>query len=142
MKIREGVAPDRRVSVEDKEMRHGRKSKSKRFNGYKRHIATDLDSGLILSRAITPANRPEDEAAPGLAGDIEKQGLEIGTLFIDRGYVKAALVDEVLGRGGEIVCRPWIPRSKRAFTKTAFKTCATSPSPARQARWSPSSSAP
>ena len=121
MKIRDGVAPDRRVSVEDREMRHGRKSKSKRFNGYKRHIATDLDSGLILSGAITPANRPEDEAAPDLAGDIEKQGLKIDALFIDRGYVKAALVDEVLGRGGEIVCRPWIPRSKRAFTKTAFK---------------------
>src|SRR6266516_5760549 len=111
-KIREGVAEDRRVSVEDPEMRHGRKSKTKRFNGFKRHIATDLDSGLILSGAITPANRPEDEATPGLAGDIAKQGLEIGTLYIDRGYVKAGLVDEVLGRGGEIVCRPWIARNK------------------------------
>jgi len=40
-RIRDGVAPDRRVSIEDKEMRHGRKSKSKRFNGYKRHIGTD-----------------------------------------------------------------------------------------------------
>jgi hypothetical protein len=121
VKIREGVAEDRRVSVEDPEMRHGRKSKTKRFNGYKRHIATDLDSGLILSGAITPANRPEDEAAPGLAGDIARQGLEIAELFIDRGYVKAALVDEILGRGGEIVCRPWVARSKGLFSKTAFK---------------------
>ena len=38
-------AADRRVSIEDKEMRHGRKSKSKRFNGFKRHIATDVDRG-------------------------------------------------------------------------------------------------
>jgi hypothetical protein len=121
MKIREGVAEDRRVSVEDGEMRHGRKSKTKRFNGYKRHIATDLDSGLILSGAITPANRPEDEAASGLAGDIAKQGFEIGSLFIDRGYVKAGLVDDVLGRGGEIVCRPWVARNKKAFPKSAFK---------------------
>jgi Transposase DDE domain/Transposase domain (DUF772) len=121
VRIREGVAPDRRVSIEDREMRHGRKSKTKRFNGYKRHIATDLDSGLILSGAITPANRPEDEAAPGLAEDIASQGLEIGTLFIDRGYVKAALVDDILGRGGEIVCRPWIARNKGAFPKAAFK---------------------
>jgi len=120
-KIREGVAPDRRVSVEDSEMRHGRKSKTKRFNGFKRHIATDLDSGLILSGAITPANRPEDEATAGLAGDIANQGLEIGTLYIDRGYVKAGLVDDVLGRGGEIVCRPWIARNKSAFPKTAFR---------------------
>ncbi len=121
MKIREGVAEDRRVSVEDPEMRHGRKSKTKRFNGYKRHIATDLDSGLILSGAITPANRPEEEAAPGLAEDIAHQGLEIDELFIDRGYVKAPLVDEILGRGGEIVCRPWVARSKGVFTKAAFK---------------------
>jgi hypothetical protein len=120
-KIREGVAAGRRVSVEDPEMRHGRKSKTKRFNGYKRHIATDLDSGLILSGAITPANRPEDEATPGLAGDIANQGLEIGTLYIDRGYVKAGLVDEVLGHGGEIVCRPWIARNKGAYPKAAFK---------------------
>ncbi len=38
-RIREGVVVDRRVSIADKEMRHGRKSKSKRFNGFKRHIA-------------------------------------------------------------------------------------------------------
>jgi hypothetical protein len=120
-RIREGVAEDRRVSVEDPEMRHGRKSKSKRFNGYKRHIAVDLDSGLILSGAITPANRPEEEAAPQLAEDIANQDLEIGELFIDRGYVKAALVDHVLGRGGEIVCRPWVPTGKGVFTKAAFK---------------------
>ena len=120
-KIREGVAEDRRVSVEDPEMRHGRKSKTKRFNGYKRHIAVDLDSGLVLSGAITPANRPEEEAAPQLSEDIANQHLEIGELFIDRGYVKAALVDDVLGRGGDVVCRPWIPRSKGAFTKAAFK---------------------
>jgi hypothetical protein len=42
-------------------------------------------------------------------------------LFIDRGYVNAALVHDVLGRGGEIVCRPWVPRSKGLFTNAAFK---------------------
>ena len=135
MKIREGVAEDRRVSVEDREMRHGRKSKTKRFNGYKRHIATDLDSGLILSGAITPANRPEDEAAPGLAEDIARQGLEIDELFIDRGYVKAPLVDEILSRGGEIVCRPWVPRGKASSRRRPSRSiCATSPSPVRRAR--------
>ena len=54
VRIRKGVAPDRRISIEDKEMRHGRKSKTKRFNGYKRHIATDLDTMLILACAVTP----------------------------------------------------------------------------------------
>lgn len=47
----------------------------KRFNGYKRHIAPDTDTRLISSCAVTPANRPEEEAAPELALDIQRQGL-------------------------------------------------------------------
>jgi hypothetical protein len=35
VRIAEQVAEDRRVSMEDGEMRHGPKTKSKRFNGYK-----------------------------------------------------------------------------------------------------------
>jgi len=57
-RIRDGVAPERRISITDPEMRHGRKSKSKPFNGYKRHLAADLDSRLVLACAVTPANRP------------------------------------------------------------------------------------
>jgi DDE family transposase/transposase-like protein DUF772 len=121
VKIREGVAPDRRVSVEDREMRHGRKSKSKRFNGYKRHIATDLDSDLILAGAITPANRPEDEAAPELQRDIEQMGRGIAELNIDRGYIASSLVDEVLGAGGQVVCKPWVARNGKSFAKGDFK---------------------
>src|SRR5690349_8671348 len=120
VKIREGVAPDRRVSVEDREMRHGRKSKSKRLNGYKRHIATDLDTDLILAGAITPANRPEEEAAPELREDIAAQGFGIGELNIDRGYVASPLVDEILGTGGEVICKPWPSGSRKVFAKGAF----------------------
>jgi hypothetical protein len=72
VRIREGVAEDRRVSIEDGQMRHGRKSKSKRFDGYKQHLAADLDSTLILAAAVTPANRPEEEATPALQADIER----------------------------------------------------------------------
>jgi IS5 family transposase len=121
VRIREGVAPDRRVSVEDRDMRHGRKSKSKRFNGYKRHIATDVDTDLILAGAITPANRPEEEAAPELQRDIAFQGFGIGELNIDRGYIASPLVDEILGAGGEVICKPWASRSGTAFTKAAFR---------------------
>src|SRR5258705_294651 len=42
-RIREGEAPDRRVSVGDPEMRHGRKSKRKLFNGYKQHLAVPAE---------------------------------------------------------------------------------------------------
>jgi hypothetical protein len=120
-RIREGVAPDRRVSIEDPQMRHGRKSKSKRFDGYKQHLAADLDRDLILAAAVTPANRPEGEAAPALQQDVERQGLHIGELYIDRAYINSSIVDEVLGRRGEVVCKPWNPKNRGLFPKSAFK---------------------
>ena len=51
--LREGVAKDRRISVEDAQMRHGRKSRSVRVDGYKRHILRDLDTGLVRAVGIT-----------------------------------------------------------------------------------------
>ncbi len=43
--LRRGVAKDRRISVEDPHMRHGRKSRSVLFDGYKRHVLRDLGVG-------------------------------------------------------------------------------------------------
>lgn len=122
-RIRVGVAADRRVSVEDGEMRHGRKSKSKRFNGYKRHIAIDLDTELVLACSVTPANRPEEEAAPLLRDDIALQPKrnEVGSLHIDRGYIGSVLVHDVLARRGEVLCKPWVPHNGKLFTKTDFE---------------------
>jgi len=122
-RIRDGVAPDRRVSVADKDMRHGRKSKSKRFNGYKRHIATDLDTRLILACAITPANRPEAEAAPELVADIGRAlpARRVGSLHIDRGYIASELVTDLLARSCDVLCKPWVPRNGKLFTKADFK---------------------
>jgi hypothetical protein len=123
VRIRQGVAPDRRISVEDKDMRHGRKSKSKRFNGYKRHIAADMDTNLVLACAITPANRPEEEAAPVLRDDIARlpDRCEIGQLSIDRGYIGSTLVQDVLARSGEVLCKPWVARNGQLFSKKDFR---------------------
>jgi hypothetical protein len=120
-RIRQGVAPNRRVSVEDKDMRHGRKSKSKRFNGYKRHLAVDLDTTLVLACALAPANRPEEEAVPDLTTDLERGGHQIGNLYIDRGYINSPLVDDVLKRRGKVVCRPWAARNGKLFAKRDFE---------------------
>ncbi len=121
VRIREGVAPDRRVSVEDNEMRHGRKSKSKRFNGYKRHLARDLDSGLILACAMTAANRPEEEAAESLEADLQHLRRSIGELYIDRAYINAPIVEHVLDGGGKIICRPWSAKNGKLFAKSRFE---------------------
>jgi hypothetical protein len=122
VQLHQGVAPDRRVSIEDPEMRHGRKSKSKRFNGYKEHITASLDSELIHACAVTPANRPEEEATPALQEDLEHQGVIIAELAIDRAYVNSALVNEVHRQGGEVLAKPWAARNRPdLFTKTDFK---------------------
>lgn len=123
VRIIQGVAADRRVSIEDPEMRHGRKTKSKRFNGYKQHIATDLDTSLILACAVTPANRPEEEATPQLKADLDLQGASIAQLYVDRGYINSSLVDDVQNANGRVVCKPWLVRGKRPelFKKTDFK---------------------
>jgi hypothetical protein len=118
---RQGVAPERRCSIEDPEMRHGRKSKHKRFNGYKRHVATDLENGLILACAVTPANHPEDEAGEPLKTDIDRQQLgPIDELYIDRGYLSSPVVPAVLKARGAVICRPWGLAQREVFSKADF----------------------
>ena len=119
-RIRQGVAPDRRVSVEDPEMRHGRKSKTKLFHGYKRHIGVDLDTTLILACAVTPANRPEEEAAPTLKADIDRQERAIAAWYCDRGYIASPVISDILDQGGEVICKPWVPRNGNHFSKADF----------------------
>lgn len=120
--IREGVAKDRRISIEDAEMRHGRKSKSKRFDGFKEHIARDLDVPAILACAVTPANRPEEEGAAPLAEDIHHQGLTIREVYIDRAYVNSPLVSATLSSKGKVFCKPWAQRAPKPglFSKADF----------------------
>jgi len=121
-RIRRGVAVDRRPSVEDSEMRHGRKSKSKKFNGFKRHIALDLDTTLIIACEVMPANRAEADACKVLNDDIERQGFVIDSLSIDRGYISSGLVGTVLSRGGTVLCKPWVAKNSHGlFTKSKFR---------------------
>jgi Transposase DDE domain/Transposase domain (DUF772) len=122
-RIREGVAPDRRISVCDSEMRHGRKSRSKRFDGYKEHIARDLDFPVIVACAVTPANRPEELGAVPIAEDIKRQRLRLVELHVDRAYVNSPVVDDVFASGGTVFAKPWGRRAHRPglFTKGDFK---------------------
>lgn len=119
-RIRTGVAQDRRVSVEDPDMRHGRKSSSKRFNGFKSHIAMDIDSDLILACAVMPANRPEEEGIPLLRDDLSIPSYDVGELFIDRGYIASADVRAMADAGRLVVCKPWAHPNGRFFPKRDF----------------------
>jgi len=56
------VAEDRLISLTDAQARHGRKSSSHRFDGFKVHVLGDLVSGLIASVTVTAGNAAD--AAP------------------------------------------------------------------------------
>jgi transposase len=46
--IGEGTAPDRIISITDPEMRHGRKSRAHRFDGFKVSVSSEPTSDMIL----------------------------------------------------------------------------------------------
>ncbi len=81
-KLRKGVAPNRRISIEDKDMRHGRKSRNQRFDGYKRHVLKDLDLGMVRVVGVTCANQPEAEVTQAIETDLKNQKVELKELQI------------------------------------------------------------
>lgn len=85
--LKEGVARDRVVSVPDPEMRHGRKSSSKRFDGHKAAIAVDAESQLITAVEVLAGNAADNEKALKLVEDSEKNtGMEVKEAIGDCAY--------------------------------------------------------
>jgi hypothetical protein len=80
-------------------MRHRRKSRSIRVDGYKRHVLHDLDTGLIRAVGITPANIPEASVTRDISADLERQPVTLKELHIDRGYLSSHLVRERTDEG-------------------------------------------
>jgi hypothetical protein len=117
--LRQGVAPDRRISIEDEQMRHGRKSKSQLIDGYKRHVLRDLDSGLVRAVGITAANQPEASVTDAIGADLASQGVTLRELHIDRAYLSSTWVKD---RPPElaIYCKAWPVLPSDYFTKEAF----------------------
>ena len=54
-RIARKVAPDRVISTVDREARHTRKSKSKRRDGFRGHVAAEPETGLITDCEMTMA---------------------------------------------------------------------------------------
>jgi len=85
--LKEGVARDRVVSVHDPEMRHGRKSRSRRFDGHKAAIAVDAESQLITAVEVLAGNAADNEQALELVQASEKNtGLEVEETIGDCAY--------------------------------------------------------
>jgi hypothetical protein len=69
--LKQAVSRDRLVSVHDPEMRHGRKSASKRFDGHKAQVAVDPESQLITAADVMAGNAPDHERALEMVEQVE-----------------------------------------------------------------------
>jgi len=119
-RMRQGVPPNRLCSIGDTDMRHGRKSSSKGFSGYKRHVATLVDAPLVLAARALPANQPENQAVPILLDEVTLHG-QLAELFIDRGYVSHPRIAELFREKTPVRCRPWPGINRHGlFTKSEF----------------------
>ena len=54
-RIAERVARDRTISTVDTETRHAHKTRSRKHDGFKAHIAAEPDTGLITNAVLTKA---------------------------------------------------------------------------------------
>lgn len=89
--IARGVARDRLVSMTDPCARHGRKSKSRTFNGYKVHVLGDLESGLLTAVSVTPGNRHDGAVAHRLMRRTKDLVQECSRVLADAAYGGARL---------------------------------------------------
>jgi transposase len=65
-----GVAPDRVISTNDPEARHGHKTSARGYDGFKAHVAIDADSGIITATDVTAANVSDAATAEGMLDDV------------------------------------------------------------------------
>ncbi len=119
--IRQGVAPDRVVSHSDPEMRHGRKSASRRFDGHKLDVIGDEGSELVLGVEVRAGNAPDGEGAVGLLAQVQAlPGIAITTLLADMAYSDGDVREAVEAQGTELVAKVAPVANSGRFPKTDF----------------------
>jgi transposase len=119
--IKQGVSPGRIVSVHDPEMRHGHKSKARRFDGHKMAVAVDTESQMITAVDVLPGNAPDNEGALGLVRQSEENaGVEVEEAIADCAFGDGLTRREFADAGRKLVAR--VPkRPKQAhFPKEDF----------------------
>lgn len=119
--IRQGVARDRVISSSDPEMRHGRKSASRKFDGYKMDVMTDEATELVLGMEVRPGNAGDGEGAAPLLSQVQAiEGIEVATLLADMAYSDGDTRVAVEQAGAELVAKVPPVTNGGLFPKTDF----------------------
>ena len=119
--LTQGVAKDRLLSVHDPEMRHGRKSASKRFDGYKAAVAVDTDEPLIVAVDVLAGNAPDAAGALELVEQAEANTeCAVDETMGDCAYGSGETRQAFAAAGRTIVAKVPNPSNQGYFPKTAF----------------------
>ena len=119
--LKEKVSKDRMVSVHDPEMRHGHKSKRKRFDGHKAAVVVDTDTQLITAVDVLPGNAPDNLGALELVERSEASaGVPVVEAMGDTAYGDGGTRQAFVDAGRKLVARvPGRPNRKH-FPKEDF----------------------
>ena len=119
--LKDGVSKDRMVSVHDPEMRHGHKSKRKRFDGHKAAVVVDTDSQLITAVDVLPGNAPDNLGALELVEQSEASAeVPVVEAMGDTAYGDGGTRQAFADAGRKLVARvPGRPNRKH-FPKEDF----------------------
>jgi hypothetical protein len=122
--IRDGVAKDRTVSAHDPDMRHGRKSSGKTFNGHKAHVAVETTTGIITAVDVTAPGTPDGSKVAELVDETERlTGAEVACAVGDSAYSSRTSVEQAEAANVDLVTKvPEPPKGK--FGPRDFKVSA------------------
>jgi len=134
LRIARRVGRDRVISTVDPDARHGHKSSSKGFDGYKGSVAVDPDSELITSTKVISGNAADASAMPDLIEDLRseeggetskesesEEDREKPKVYGDTGYGSGEMQAELAAKGIESRCKtPKATNQGGRFSKDRF----------------------
>ena len=110
------------VSVHDPEMRHGRKSASKRFNGHKAAVALEMESQLISGVEVLAGNAGDQEKALELVKQSERvMGAEVEETVGDCAYGGGPTRRAFAEEGRPLTAKVPVSQNGDCFLKSAFE---------------------
>jgi len=123
-RIARKVAKDRVISTVDPDARHGHKTASRGFDGYKGHIAEDPDSEIITNTTVTPGNAGDGSVAEDLIEDLldrDDPGNDDAAVYGDSAYGGGEFQQRLEDEDIDSKCRtqpPAVPKGR--FGKDRF----------------------
>ena len=101
-RIMRGTAKDRVISTVDPDTRHAHKSRSKKQDGYKTHIAVEPDTGIVTACVLTPGSSHDSTPVSELLGG-EDEPVEV---LADSAYGSADTRKSLTEAGHTTVIKP------------------------------------